>query len=198
MLVDQILQAYITALLAGFTVLHIYSLPLLGIAAHLAFVRGMLPQIQAGVHSGEVWAHILLMLLSVVGYVFLLTNFRTLTTTIFDLAASWGAQVGGVTGAALTNPSAVMDAGAKAITPITDFIARISGWNAVKNIPVLFQYSLIYDVVLFAFAGIALNVSITVIEWHFSVLCATVLLRLGAAWPYPRFSPNLSSAGSSA
>ena len=47
---------------------------------------------------------------------------------------------------------------------------------ALKNIGVLFQYSLIYDVVLFAFAGIALNISLTVIEWHFSVLAATVLL----------------------
>ena len=77
---------------------------------------------------------------------------------------------------------------------------------ALNNIGMLFQYSLIYDIVLFAFAGIALNISLTVIEWHFSVLAATVLLpwaplgrdgvsgrvcaRLGARHDDPRVYPN--------
>jgi type IV secretion system protein TrbL len=73
-------------------------------------------------------------------------------------------------------PSVVMDAGAVALTPITDFIARTKGWEALKNIGVLFQYSLVYDFVLFAFIGIALNISLTVIEFHFAVLLATVLV----------------------
>ena len=156
--------------------LHVYSLPILGIASHLAFLRGMLPQIRAGIHLGELWAHALLMVLSVAGYIYLLVHFRELTPGIFNLASSFGAQIGGLSGKPFMTPSAVMDAGSLAVTPITEFMARTTGWAALKNLGVLFQYSLIYDVVLFAFAGIALNVSLTVIEWHFSVLCATVLL----------------------
>ena len=176
MLIDQILQAYVAALLAGFAVLHVYSLPLLGVASSLAFVRGMLPQIRAGIHAGEIWAHVVLMLISVAGYVYLLTHFRALTLIVFNLAQQFGAQVGGLGGSALSNPSAVMEAGAIAVLPITDFIARTNGMAALKNIGVLFQYSLVYDLVLIAFMGIALNVSLTVIELHFSVLMATVLL----------------------
>jgi len=175
-MLDKIIDAYIAALLTGFGVLHVYSLPLLGIAAHLAFVRGMLPQIRSGVFAGEVWAHVLLMLISIVGYVYLLANFRELTLLVFNVASSFGAQIGGLSGSVLTKPSAVIEAGSKALTPITDFMARTTGWHAVKNIGVLFQYSLVYDIVLFAFIGIALNVALTVLEFHLSVLFATVLL----------------------
>lgn len=176
MLLDSILHAYVTALLTGFGVLYVYSLPLLGIASHLAFLRGLWPQIRAGLHTGELWAHVLLMILSVVGYLFLLTHFRDLTLLVFTLATSFGAQVGGLSGATLMRPSAVMEAGALAVAPITDFMARTTGFAAVKNIHILLQYSLVYDAVLFAFIGIALNVSLTVIEFHFAVLLATVLV----------------------
>ena len=176
MLIDQILEAYVTALLAGFGVLHVYSLPLLVIAAQLAFLRGVLPMIRAGIHTGELWAHVLLMLISLVGYIYLLAHFRELTTLVFHLATSFGAQVGGLSGGTLLRPSAVMDAGAIAVSPMTEFMARTTGMAALKNLGVLLQYSLVYDCVLFAFIGIALNVSLTVIEFHFAVLLATVLV----------------------
>jgi type IV secretory pathway TrbL component len=175
-ILDTLLQAYIAALLHGFGVLHVLTLPLLGLVASLAFFRGMFPLIRAGIHPGEIWAHVLLMVFSLAGYVYLLSNFRDLSLGIFDLAADLGARIGGLSGSALTKPSGVIDAGAKALTPITEFVERHSGWEALKNIGTLMQMSLIYDVVLFAFIGIALNMSLTVISWHFSVLLGTVLL----------------------
>ena len=104
MLLDTILQSYISALLGGFAVLHVYTLPLFGVVAHLAFLRGMMPTIRAGLHHGEIWAHLILILVSVAGYIFLLTNFRMLTTLIFDLASTFGAQVGGLTGRGTHEP----------------------------------------------------------------------------------------------
>jgi type IV secretion system protein TrbL len=173
---DALVAAYISALLGGFATLHVLTLPLLGLVASLAFMRGMFPLIRAGIHTGEIFAHVILMVLSLAGYVYLLSNFRELSLGIFNLAADLGGRIGGLAGSVLTKPSGVIDAGAKALTPVTDFIARHSGWEALKNIGTLFQMSFIWDVVMFAFIGIALNMSITVIMWHFSVLAGTVLL----------------------
>ena len=176
MLLDAILASYVAALTTGFLILHVYALPLLGIAASLAFLRGILPLIRAGIHPGEVWAGAILMLMSLAAYVFLLTNFRGLTTTIFDLASSFGAQVGGLSGSTLLKPSAVMDAGAIALTPITGFLTRTTGKAVLLNAHILIQYSAISTIVIIAFAAIALNICLTIIEWHFSVLVATVLV----------------------
>jgi type IV secretory pathway TrbL component len=176
-LFDQILSAYVSALLRGFSALHAFSLPLLGSVALLAWVRGTFPVIR-GVHLGEIFAHAVLMLLSVVIYRWLLVNLHPMALGVFDLAASFGAMASGgaISGGRLMEPSSIFEAGATAVSPIQDFLQGMTGWAAIKNIPTILNYSLAYVVVIIAFMGIALNISLTIIEFHFSLLCATVLI----------------------
>jgi type IV secretion system protein TrbL len=174
--VDTILQSFVSALIAGFAVLHVYTLPILGVAAHLAWLRGVYPSIRAGLHPGELWAQVLLMAMSIAGYIYLLTHFQPLARGVFVFATELGAQVGGFSGAAMMQPSQVFQSGAAAGTPLIDFMARFQGWAALKNFPILLQYSLAYTAILIAFIGIAINISLTIIEFHFAVLAASVLL----------------------
>ena len=68
-----------------------------------------------------------------------------------------------------------MDAGAVALTPITDFMVRTSGKAVLLNAHILIKYSVIYTIVIIAFGLLALNICMTILEWHFSVLVGTVL-----------------------
>lgn len=178
MLFDTILTAFVSALIGGFAVLHVYSLPLLALVAQLAWIRGMYPLIRAGIHPGEVWAHAILMVLSIAAYIYILANFRTLSTMVFQIAADLGARAsgGGITGAQLMRPSEIFTAGAASVTPLHDFMLRFKGLAALKNLHVILEYGIAYWIVIAAFIGICLSISLTIIEFHFAALCATVLV----------------------
>jgi type IV secretion system protein TrbL len=176
MLLDSLLASFVSALVAGFAVLHVYSLPFLGVAAQLAWLRGVYPLIRAGIHPGEIWAHAVLMAISLAAYIFLLSHFRELTQLVFTLAADLGAKVGGLSGTVLLSPSGVFEAGTAAVSPIQDFLARMTGWTAIKSLHTILQYTLAYVLVMAAFLGVALNITLTIIEFHFAVLVATVLV----------------------
>jgi type IV secretory pathway TrbL component len=177
-LFDTILAAFISALTSGFAMLHLLSLPLLGTVATLAWLRGSWETIRNWQHLGHIFAYAVGMLLSVVVYLLLITNLQPWATGLFAFAADLGAQVSGgaISGAGMLAPSRIFEAGATAVSPIQDFMKGMRGWAAVKNIPTILNYTLAYVVVIVAFMGIALNISLTIIEFYFSLLCATVLV----------------------
>jgi len=62
------------------------------------------------------------------------------------------------------------------MNPIQDYLKAQTGWPALFNIAQIFNFSLAYVLVFLAFLGITLNICLTIIEMHFALLCATVLI----------------------
>jgi type IV secretory pathway TrbL component len=174
MLFDTILAAFLSALTRGFGVLSAFSLVLFGAAAAMGWYRVSITAIRAPL--GDMLAHALLMLVSITLYLLLLVHLHPWATGMFDFAAGLGARIGGLAPGALQKPSGVLTAGGRAVTPIQDFLARMTGWPALFNIHTVLQYSLVYVIVIGAFLGICLNIALTILEFHFALLCATVLL----------------------
>lgn len=173
------MNAYIVALLRGFTILHALSLPILGSLAAIAWLRNSLPAIRAWIHPGEVWASALLMLISVVIYMVLLTNLQPWASGLFDWAAALGGRIGGVGATVLLSPSSIFATGATTVSPIQDFLrnlAQAGVWATLKALPTILNFSVAYFVVIVAFMGIALNISLTIIEFYFALMCSTVLI----------------------
>lgn len=172
--VDAILGAYISSLTGGFIALHVLSLPLLGVIAGLAWVRGSMHAI--GQAMGDVLANVVLILVTLVVYYLILVNLQPWTMGLFELAADLGARVGGLSGASFFKPSTIFIAGATAVSPIMDFLNNMTGWAAIKNIHTIINFSFAYIVVIAAFLGVTLNICLTILSFHFALMTSTVLI----------------------
>lgn len=174
MLFDQILAAYVTALTGGFAILHALSLPLLGIIAGVSWVRGSMQAI--GQAFGDVLANAVLMLITLVVYYLILVNLHPWMTGAFQLAADLGARVGGLSGASFMSPSSVFLAGQTTAAPIVQYLKNQTGWAALLNIPTIVNFSFAHLLIILAFLGVTLNICLTIISFHFALLCSTVLI----------------------
>lgn len=142
------------------------------------WIHTQLPLLRAGINVGEVVAHTVFVLLGIALYHYILTNLRTLGLAVFEAAALFGVQAGGgaFTVAQFFQPTAIFEVGARAASPILDFLNRMTGFTAIKNIHTILNYSLAYIAIMVAFLLMAFNVALTLIEFHFALMLTTVLL----------------------
>ena len=188
---DTITTTFVGAFQSGTATLAQYSLPLLAIFATIAFYLQLGPLLASGgVGAGDAIASTLLTILKIGVFYWLLVRLAPLTTAAFQTFLQWGAAPGdgGLSEAAFLTPSKVVDVGFAIVTPIRTYTDRLLNWAAVWSWPTLLTYVLAYYLILLAFAGIALHLMMTIIEFHLAVMAATVLLPWGGLPPTAFFA----------
>jgi type IV secretory pathway TrbL component len=179
---DDITTAFVTGLQAGTATLGVFSIPLLGVLGLIAFYWELGPRLVLGsAGMGDAIAGTLLQLLKVgVGY-WVLFNLVPMSDAAFTTFLGWGASLTGstFTGAQLGHPSIMMQMGALAIAPQQSFIDRLIGWGKVFDFDHVVNFDVAGWIIWFAVLAITLHTMMMLIEWHMSVLTATVLLPWG-------------------
>ena len=187
---DDITNAFVAALQAGTQILAVYSLPLLGVLGLIAFYWQLGPKLMIGAGLGDALAGCLLFLLQIgVGY-WVLFNLIPLSQAAFTTFLGWGASVTGstFTAAQLAQPSVIMTMGAVAIAPQKSFIDRMIGLAKVFDFDHVINFDIAGWLIWFAVLAVALHQIMILIEWHMSVMNATVLLPWGMLNPTAFFA----------
>lgn len=191
-ILNDLLGAYLAALQSGQQALAQYSIPLLGACALLAFYLHMGPLVafSQGGNVGEALAEALMIVLKLGIFHWLLLNFAPLATAFYETFLQWGMTPAGsgVTARTFLQPGAVVDAGFVVASGLYDMANRLSVWGRATQPFLVFGYSIGYWAVIIGFSAAALHLVITMIEYHLSVLVATVLVPWGVLAPTAFFS----------
>jgi hypothetical protein len=183
---DDLTTGFVTALQSGTQTLGGFSIPLLGALGLIAFYWQLGPQLMAGgAGAGEALAGTLLQLLKVgVGY-WGLFHLVPMAQAAFMTFLGWGASVSGSTFSApqLGQPSLMLQIAARAIAPQKSFIDRLIGMGKVFDFDHVVNFDIAGWIIWLAALGVSLHQMMLLIEWHMSVLTATVLLPWGILTP---------------
>ena len=180
---DIVVQTYISALLAGFNALYPYSFALLGLFGAIAWGIAWIPLIGSGGITGPaaMMMHAVLLLMTFGLYHLVLSNIMGISTAIFTTFAQWGAAVAGGSFQAddFLHPSGILDMAFIAATPIRDYVLSFSGWSLLFNLHMEVLYGLIFLAIIGSFLWVAKDIITTIIEFHFAVLTAPILIPWG-------------------
>jgi type IV secretion system protein TrbL len=190
-MLDTITLAFVTAIQSGTATLTEVSLPLLAVLATMAFYIQLSPLLASGgAGAGEALASTVFTLLKVGIFYWLLKNLVPLATAALLTFFQWGSAVGGgtVTPATLLHPSSFVAIGQKAAAPLADAIDRLGGFWFTKKPGVMLVYLVSEWLILLAFWLVAVHVVLTLIEFYFGVLVATVLVPFGVLAPTAFFA----------
>jgi len=185
-MLDTITLAFLNAIQSGTATLTGVSLPLLAVLATIAFYVQLGPLLASGgAGAGEALASTVLTLLRVGVFYWLLKNLAPLATAALLTFFQWGAAAGGgaVTTTTLLHPSSFVAIGEKAAAPLADAIDRLGGFWFTKKPWVMLTYWLSSWAIILAFWFVAVHVVLTLIEFYFGVMVATVLVPFGVLAP---------------
>jgi type IV secretion system protein TrbL len=183
-ILDDITSQFVAALQGGTAALGIFSIPLLGVLGIIAFYWRLAPQFAAGsAGMGDALAGTLLYAVVVGATYWVLTNLVPMAQAAFDTFFGWGIAVSGFAGGDLARPSIVMDLATQAIAPQKSFIDRLIGWGKVFDFDHVVNFDVIGWIVWLAMLFLALHQMMLLIEWHMSILAATVLIPWGVFSP---------------
>ena len=182
---DQITNAFVTALQSGLGAVQQFSIPLLAVFAIIAFYVHVGPLVMSGIALGDAVGSVLLTVLKAGIFYWLLVNLAPMTTAAFQTFLQWGIAPtgGGVSAQTFLQPSKILDLGFRAAAPIQVFIQSFTGWAAVWNQFVIFGFTLAYWMIIGAFAFVSLHLMMTIIEFHFGVLVGAILIPWGILQP---------------
>jgi type IV secretion system protein TrbL len=185
-ILDDITQAFVTALQGGTQTLAAYSLPLLLVFATIAFYL----QVGSGLMSGAVavadaLGGLLLLVLKIGVFYWLLVFLPQWTTAAYETFLLWGAAPTAATfsNATFFQPSALVNLGFAVAGDLYDMANRLSIWTRLNHPFLLWGYSIAYFLTVLAFALIALHLMMTIIEFNLAVLAGTVLIPWGVLHP---------------
>lgn len=174
---DTIVQVYAVAFQRGFSILHTFSLVLLGLVGTVAGAANLITVIQAGLPLGSLLAQLCLVLVSIAVHALLIVNMYSWAFGFFDLFAQWGASItgGAFSAADFLHPSTVWTLGFTISAPLIDFVTEMGTWKVVKNIgPIIIALVAVIGIVL-AFLWVTKDIIITILEFHLAVMLAPVL-----------------------
>jgi type IV secretory pathway TrbL component len=133
---DVIVGAFVAALQQGAITLAIYSLPILGFCAIVAYSTSMWPVVLSG---GDGLGAFLFLVIRIGVFYFLTVSLGVLSIAALDSFLQWGAAPSGgvVTRATFLSPSAIADVGFRAAFPIQDMLQKFTGYHhRVENVPI--------------------------------------------------------------
>jgi type IV secretory pathway TrbL component len=109
---------------------------------------------------------------------------------LYDTFLQWGLTPAGtgIDARTFLQPGAVVDAGFVVAGGLYEMANRLSLWARTTQPFLVFGYSVAYWAVIVGFSAAALHLLMTMIEFHLSVLVATVLVPWGVLAPTAFFS----------
>ena len=174
---DIIVNAFVMALQRGFVTLSVYSLGILAFCGIITYFSSLWPVVLGG---GDGLAAVLWICLRIGLFYFLTISLGALSIAALNTFLQWGAAPGGAfPAAAFLSPSTILEIGFRAAWPVQTFLAQYSGWAVLFSYWIVAPYMLAYWLIILAFALVALHMMITIIEFHFAVMCAAVLFPWG-------------------
>lgn len=189
-ILNTITNAFVSTLLTGQTALRGFGLPLLAVFAVIALYLELGPLLASGsIGSGDALGAMLLFFLKIGIFYWLVVNTEALADALFRTFLQWGVAAGGVgmTVEMFFHPGDIVDAGLVAARPLIDF--KVPWYKAYTiSLPMLSLYNLAWWGIVLAFAGVALHMTMLIIEYHLAVLVALVVLPPGVLRPTAFFS----------
>jgi type IV secretion system protein TrbL len=185
-LLDQLAQGFILALKGGQAALLNPAFGLLGILAVITFYRTMgSVMVSGGYGAGDAIASCLLLCIRIGFFSFLLFHIVALSEAAFLSFLQWGlASTGGsVTLAMYQTPSLIIHTGFLVAAPFATYLSNMAGWAGILNAVNLAIYLPAYTIILVAFALVAIQMLILLVEFYLAILAATILLPWGILAP---------------
>jgi P-type conjugative transfer protein TrbL len=192
---DLLTSAFVNPISGAFGVLSRYALPLLGLLGAIYLTLRIAETVVRGGSLNDLLATFIWTLVKIGVFYWMIVIFRDLALSALDTFVTWGlAPSGGQFGLGdFLRPSGIVDAGFTAAVPIQDFIARQTGWAAVKNWGQIMLYRGAYVAVIIGFVGMALAVMVALIEMHLAIMAGIVLFPWGIL-SYTMFLSELAIA----
>jgi P-type conjugative transfer protein TrbL len=179
---DLLASIFLAAIDGGAAILQGFSLPLLGILGSIMFYLVMSQVLMGGAGAGDALAVFVWKCVLIGGFYWLILNLPFILDAALQTFVQWGLAPAGATfslGDFLV-PSRIVRAGWTASQPVRQFI-RLMGWGkaAPWNWPtlIIFVFSLL--VVMFAFFLLAKETVVALIEFHFAMMLAPILIPWG-------------------
>lgn len=179
-ILNQVFQAFLSALGGGTEILAEFALPILAFTA-LCWMGWSLATTLAsgGGHAGETLTSLVFKLITVGLYMWILTHWSELTTAFLETMLMFAMRLEGVGESArrlLTEPGVIWQIGQATIKPLIDFDSWQRGVATTFNLMVNPLDILTIIAVLAAFLGMTIAHGAMLIEFYLAVLVGVVML----------------------
>jgi type IV secretion system protein TrbL len=185
-LIDNVVGAFLSALVSGTAALVPVGIAVLGTLAAIAYATRQWPTVMSsGAGLGDILAGFILLMLGLGLTFWLVSNLGAIGDGLYQAALSLGLSAGGsgVSTDQLRNPSFILRMHKIVTKPLEDFILAHTGWAALWNGHTMWAFWGAEIVIYCVFVAVALNVALIQIELNLAVLTAAVLLPLSAIQP---------------
>lgn len=184
-LLDTIVLAFQSAIQTGTSTLALFSLPLLAVLGTIALYTALYPYLLQGGGMGDALGATLFQLIKTGIFYWLLVNLTRLANSALLTFFSWGAAAGEgrITPLGLLKPSTIVTIGQQATYPLAVVIDRLGGLWFTHSPWIALTYHISSWIILGSFVAVAITLAMTLLEFYFAVMVATVLLPWGILSP---------------